>query len=85
MYNHANMLRFQMIKRMYYTPIGNYSFVIHRTPKKSSKKNQQKTNQTKNKTINTNITKLNNKKNSYSTDSYKGLWGCGIVKNGLDK
>ena len=38
MYNHANMLRFQMIKRMYCTPIGNYSFVIHRTPKKSSKK-----------------------------------------------
>ena len=85
MYNHANMLRFQMIKRLYCTPIGNYSFVIHRTPKKSNKKNQQKTNQTKNKTINTNITKLNNKKNSYSTDSYKGLWGGGIVKNGLDK
>lgn len=79
------MLRFQMIKRMYCTPIGNYSFVIHRTPKKCNKKNKQKKNQTKNKTIDTNVTKLNNKKSSYYANSYKGLWGCGIVKNGLDK
>ena len=69
---------------MYCTPIGNYSFVRNTTSQKIEQI-QQKTNQTKNKTIDTNVTKLNNKKSSYYANSYKGLWGCGIVKNGLDK
>lgn len=79
------MSRFQIMKRMYCTPIGNYSFIRKTTSQKKNEKNQEKTNQKKYKSINTNVTKLNNKKNSYYTDSYKGLWGCGIVKNGLDK
>ena len=78
------MSRFQIMKRMYCTPIGNYSFVRNTTSQKIEQI-QQKTNQTKNKTIDTNVTKLNNKKSSYYANSYKGLWGCGIVKNGLDK
>ena len=79
------MSRFQIMKRMYCTPIGNYSFVRKIPSQKKVEQIQQKTNQTKNKTIDTNVTKLNNKKSSYYANSYKGLWGCGIVKNGLDK
>ena len=79
------MSRFQIMKRMYCTPIGNYSFIRKTTSQKKIEQIQQKTNQTKNKTIDTNVTKLNNKTSSYSANSYKGLWGCGIVKNGLDK
>jgi hypothetical protein len=70
---------------MYCTPIGNYSFIRKTTSQKTVEQIQEKTNQTKNKTIDTNVTKLNNKTSSYSANSYKGLWGCGIVKNGLDK
>lgn len=79
------MLRFQIIKRMYCTPIGDYSFTRNTISKKITETVQSKTNQTKNKTIDTNVTKLNNKKGAYSANSYKGLWGCGVVKNGLYK
>ena len=62
MYNHVNMSRFQMIKRMYCTPIGNYSFIRKTTSQKAVEQIQEETNQTKNKSIDTNVTKLNNKK-----------------------
>jgi len=79
------MLRFQIIKRMYCTPIGNYSFIRKTTSQKTVEIIQSETNQKKDKIIDTNITDLNNKKGTYSGNSYKGLWGCGVVKNGLYK
>ena len=79
------MSRFQIIKRMYCTPIGNYSFARNIISKKIVETMQSETNQKKYKITDTNITELYNKKGSYSGNSYKGLWGCGVVKNGLDK
>lgn len=79
------MSRFQMIKRMYCTPIGNYSFARNTISKKTVETMQSETNQKKSKITDTNITELSNKKNSYSGNSYKGLWGCGVSKNEFDK
>ena len=78
------MSRFQIMKRMYCTPIGNYSLPINTISKKLVETTQHKTN-CKKKNVTETITSFNNKKGTYSGNSYKGLWGCGVVKNGLDK
>ena len=70
------MLRISIIKRMYCTPIGNYSFVRNITPKKNSKIIQQNNSQTKN-NLDTNQT---NKKTISLGDSYKGLWGFSVIQ-----
>ena len=69
------MSRFQMIKRLYCTPIGNYSFPITRVSKKH-KESDSLRNQRKDK----NIIKIKVKDTTTHGDSYKGLWGCGVVK-----
>ena len=73
------MSRILIIKRMYCTPIGNYSFVRNITPKKNSKivqSNNYNNNQTKN-NLDAN---QNNKKTISLGDSYKGLWGFSVIQ-----
>ena len=72
------MSRFQIIKRMYCTPIGNYSFVRNISSEKKNEKIRQKTSQKKNKIIDTNEL---NKESSYSENSYKGLWGFSVKRS----
>lgn len=69
------MSRVSIIKRMYCTPVGNYSFVKNITPKKNSKIVQLNNSQTKN-NLDTN---QNNKKTISLGDSYKGLWGFSVI------
>lgn len=73
------MSRFQMIKRLYCTPIGNYSFPITRVSKK-----QKETASLRIQKKDKNIIKIKVKGTTTHGDSYKGLWGCGVVKGEIN-